>query len=82
VTESDILSLIIALRPLAKIADAYDENELDDEARKFWGQDGEVRNPRDPRDIELYAGRGGRQLLTLGDCLAARKLLRELKHWP
>lgn len=61
---------------LAKIADAYDDNALDDEARKFWGRNNEHQNERDPKDIELYSGRGGKRLLTLADCIAARKALR------
>ncbi|WP_089177279.1 hypothetical protein [Bosea sp. AS-1] len=65
-------ALINALRPLARIADAYDANQLDDEARKFWGIHLEHRNETPPDQIELYAGRGGRRLLTLADCFAAR----------
>lgn len=60
---------------LARIADAYDDNALDDEARKFWGKNDEHTNKRPPSTIELYAGRGGRQLLTLQDCLDARAAL-------
>jgi len=64
-----------AARVLAKIADAYDDNGLDDEARKFWGENDEHENKRDPQGIELYNGRGGRRLLTLADCLSARAAL-------
>lgn len=64
--------LVAALRPLAAIADAYDANELDDEARKFWGVECQHENNTPPDRIELYAGRGGRRLLTLADCFAAR----------
>ncbi len=60
------------LSPLVKIADAYDDNALDDEARKFWGINDERENKDDPATIELYTGRGGRRLLTLADCLSAR----------
>lgn len=61
-----------ALLPLALIADAYDDNALDDEARKSgaWGE-----NTRPPAKIELYQGRGGKQLLTLHDAFAARQAL-------
>lgn len=69
--------LIDALRPLVDIANAYDSNDLDDEARKFWGRDLEKQNDRDPEHIELYQGRGGRQLLTLADCLRAREAVLE-----
>lgn len=65
-----------ALAPLVAIADAYDANALDDEARKWWGRDNEHTNTTPPEQIELYAGRGGRQLLTLADCLRARELVR------
>lgn len=33
-----IAELLEALAPLVEIADRYDNNELDDEARKFWGK--------------------------------------------
>lgn len=61
---------------LARIADAYDANELDDEARKFWGRDLENENQRNPSEIELFCGRGGKTLLTLADCLKAREALK------
>lgn len=64
------------LRVLANIADAFDANELDDEARKFWGRDQLFENDRDPDNISLYEGRGGKTLLTLGDCLRARKIIK------
>jgi hypothetical protein len=65
-----------ALAPLVAIADAYDDNELDDEARKRWGKNLEHENQTPPEDIELYSGRGGAQLLTLRDCLRAREAVR------
>jgi hypothetical protein len=64
-----IEALTTALQPLVKIADAYDENELDDEARKHWTYG---TNDTPHEDIEIYQGRGGRQLLTLKDCMVAR----------
>lgn len=67
-----VAELVEGLQPLVKIADAYDANGLDDEARKFWGANDEHSNLRDPAKIELYASRGGRTLLTLADCLKAR----------
>ena len=70
-------ALIAALTPLAAIADAYDANNLDDEARKFGGANNELRNETDPADIELYAGRGGRELLTLEHCMAARHAVKK-----
>ncbi len=69
------LSLAQALMPLAAIADAYLANELDDEARRFWGKNHEHENQTPHCDIELYAGRGGRELLTLADCFVAKEAL-------
>ena len=77
-TEEQVL-LVRALAPLVAIADAYDANALDDEARKTWGRDGEYTNATAPRDIELYTGRGGRQLLTLQDCFDARAATRAVR---
>ncbi|QIG75338.1 hypothetical protein EVC29_109 [Rhizobium phage RHph_Y52] len=66
-----------AAAPLVAIADAYDENDLDDEARKFWGPDGiQHVNTTPPEKIELYTGRGGKQLLTLAHCFKARDVAR------
>lgn len=69
-----------ALAPLAKIADAYDDNALDDEARKAWGSDYEHINTTPSDQIELYNGRGGKRLLTLADCFAARAALAQSKE--
>lgn len=70
--EATNVRLTAALAPLVAIAEAYDDNALDDEARKFWGEHGIVRSDTPPEKVELYAGRGGRRLLTLAQCLAAR----------
>ena len=69
-TEHDMM----VLKPLVNIADAYDKNALDDEARKIWGKNDEHVNTTPPDEIILYSGRGGRTLLTLGDCLRARSV--------
>lgn len=65
---------------LARIARAYHDNNLDDEARKFIFPNGDDKpvfaTVGNPHDIVLYSGRGG-TLLTLGDCLEAEKLMRE-----
>jgi hypothetical protein len=67
-----------ALAPLKQIADCYDANCLDAEARRFWGPDHDRReNSRDPAEIELYTGRGGARLLTLAACFKARAALKE-----
>lgn len=62
---------------LAAIWQAYLDNELDDEARRFWGGDAiRHENTTPPDRIEIYAGRGGKKLLTLGDCKAAYDILQ------
>lgn len=77
-TETEVFQkLVECLRPLTVIAEAYDDNELDDDARKFWGQNNEHTNTVDPDQIELYTGRGGKCLLTLADCLKVRDLIKE-----
>lgn len=63
-----------ALLPFAQIWDAYLANELDDEARRLWGAQGEHENKVSPKDIELYSGRGGKRLLTLDDCRQAKAI--------
>lgn len=66
-----------SLKPLVKIADEYDLNGLDDEARKYWGAENEHQNTRDPSTIPLVEGRGGKLLLTLDDALKARAVMDE-----
>ena len=63
----EIERLRAALAPLVEIANAYDDAHLD-EHRPSWGE-------RDPKTIELFSGRGGRQLLTLQQCLDAHAAL-------
>lgn len=75
--DESIIDLIQVLTPLVTIADCYDDNALDDEARKYWGLSLEHENTLDPKDIVLYSGRGGRKLLTLQDCLDARDALQK-----
>ena len=66
------LPITQALAPLARIADAYDANELDDEARKYWGLNLEHTNTTDPAQIELVCNGSGARLLTLAHALQAR----------
>lgn len=73
-------SLMLALAPLVAIADAYDANELDDEARKRWGKNLEHENVTPPDAIEIYSGRGGKELLTLAVCLHARVVVNAWKR--
>lgn len=76
-TQDATEALKAALAPLVAIADAYDDNALDDEARKYWGTVEHPRTNTGPTDqIELYTGRGGKRLLTLEQCLAARRVVR------
>ena len=78
-TENKVKMISDALRPLAAIWVAYLANELDDEARRFWGADLEHENAVSPRDIELYSGRGGKELLWLSECRDAAAALTMLK---
>lgn len=66
---------IAALQPLADIADAFNSDGLD-EARPSWGDTRESAGRR-----ELYQGRGGKTLLTLEQCFAARDALRDSHGW-
>lgn len=75
----EVRALVEAVHPLAAIADAFDANDLDDEARKFWGKHYEHENHMPHRDIELYSGRGGKTLLTLEEAMNARAALRQIK---
>lgn len=79
ISEQNTKLVMQSLGVLAKIADAYDMNMLDDEARKYWGLNNEHENDRNPERIELYSGRGGSCLLTLADCLQARALLTAME---
>lgn len=71
--------LLQVLQPLVDIANAYDNNELDDEARRFWGPNLQIENTKNPAEIILYSGRGGREFLTLQHCLNTRSLYRTLQ---
>lgn len=64
-----------ALAPFAAIADEYDKDGLD-EARPDWFAKG--IQPYDPH-LELYAGRGGKTLMTLEQVLHARDVLKNQK---
>lgn len=70
--DEQIDALYRIIEPLVQIADAYYRNDLDDEARRFWGENLEHEN-RTPLDqIVLVSGRGGKTLLTLKDCFDAK----------
>lgn len=70
----------LALSPLALIADRWESNDLDDDARRFWGREDEIQNTRRPEEILLFSGRGGSELLFLSDALLAREVLREIEE--
>lgn len=72
--------LLRVLQPLVNIANAYDNNELDDEARRFWGPNLEHKNTKNPEETILYSGRSWRELLTLQHCFNARSLYRKLQQ--
>jgi hypothetical protein len=74
----EIQTLAAALKPLASIADAFDANELDDDARKHWGLENEHTNQTPCYLIELFCDRGGRSLLTLADAMVARRALETM----
>jgi len=64
-----------ALSRLASVADAYDDDGLDED-RPEWHGEGDAA---DPEKVVILSGRGGRTLLTLADALAARRALREVQ---
>ncbi len=79
-TPSKIQKTIDTLKPLADIWKAYLDNDLDDEARRFWGpDDNRTENTQSPNEIELYTGRGGKRLLTLDQCREAAATMHMLK---
>jgi len=69
-----------ALRPFAKVADAYDADGLD-ECRPDWVKRGIKKLDL---GVELYSGRGGKELITLGNILEARAALlgTEMPYLP
>jgi hypothetical protein len=69
--EARIQLLEDALKPFAAIADEYDSDGLD-EARPDWVARGIKKLDL---GIELYSGRGGKELMTLQDVLRARSAL-------
>jgi hypothetical protein len=75
--DSNLISEVTrVLAPLAAIADAYDNDDID-EARSEWDK-GLERN--EDKMVELVQGRCGRTLLTLGQALEARDVLRDLER--
>jgi len=71
----DLEAARTALAPLAAIADRFDANGLDDEARKHWGRDDAHTNTTPPAQIELVRSEGGAGLITLQHALDARAAL-------
>ena len=69
--DTNLTALEEALKPLARIADEYDINGLE-EARPDWVSSG-VQDFN--LDVELLCGRGGKTLLTLRHAMQARLIL-------
>ncbi len=69
---ADKIVMMDALMPLAMIAVAFDEDGLD-EARPDWKD-----TESSAAHVEIYGGRGGKELLTLGKCFKARAALRTI----
>lgn len=65
-----------ALKPFAAIADEYDHDGLD-EARPYWINKGIKKFDL---SVELYSGRGGKELMTLGDVIRAREALTGIQY--
>lgn len=77
-TEGEKQAVTRALKPLADIYAAYLDNNLDDEARRFWGSEQEHENKVALDQIEMVQGRGGNRLLTLQQCKDAHDLIGKL----
>lgn len=76
VLKERVVKLESALKPLVDIANAYDAEGLD-EARPSWKVKGLDQEPTE--SIELYTGRGGGRLLTLGNCFEARAAVKGIR---
>lgn len=74
-----IEQLIDTLKPLAEIADAFDDNALGAEAKKFWGSHNQHQNHTSHQKIELFHSDGGKCYLTLQDCMRARMIIKAYK---
>lgn len=72
-----IHALTVALRPLACVADRYDQNDLE-AARKTWGLNNEHENKTPPGQIVLVDSRGGGTIVSLADAIRARDVLRAI----
>jgi len=78
-SENDQLRL--GVQVLCRIADAFDSGGLD------RGENRADNPGRDPGEIEILTGAGGRRLLTVGDCLKARNAMSGWRvdgstEWP
>lgn len=56
---------------MVRIKQAWETNGLDDEGRRFYGENDERESDTPARSIELIQGRGGRCLLTLQEVFDA-----------
>lgn len=71
-SQERIAALEAALKPFAAIADEYDRDGLDEARPDRFTLGLLAYNP----NIELYAGRGGKTLITLENVLHARDVLK------
>lgn len=72
--KSELVKAREALNPLAKIADAWHADNLD-ESRPSWGH-----NKEKASSMEIVGGRGGKQLLTIGDAFVANEALTAINE--
>lgn len=72
----EIEKLVALLAPLQEIAARYHEEGLD-EARPSWTEKDSL-HPKDLAETELFQGRGGKQLLTLGQCFAVEEAFKQM----
>ncbi len=72
--------IIEALQPLADIANAYEQEELDEVRPSRANTDPNSKTPaKDHGNTELYNNRGGKCLIHLSDAYRARQVLRDIK---
>ncbi len=71
---NNIKEILEAIKPLYDIANQWHLNGLD-ESRPEWGDDKNIAST-----VDLVSGRGGKQLLTIGDCLKAKDLYERLSR--
>ena len=71
---NDIKEILEVIKPLCDIANQWYLSGLD-ESRPEWGDSKNTAST-----VELISGRGGKQLLTIGDCFKAKDLYERLSR--